>query len=185
MILIIQLTMVDNQVIARTQGSNSENIEEVKIAKEKVELIKEAGLVDCANFFSHFAPPATGYVRYKNNITCSSIDYPNNWYIDKDSIKGFNVILTDGKSGSIIISQRPAHNADNSTWFTLEDVKRAIILHDASIPNLANIPSLYEFQISVIGDGNFLDHLPSIRADALIDFGVYKNNKKLICYYCY
>lgn len=63
---------------------------------------------------------------------------------------------------------RPALQADNRTSFTLEDVKRAIIIHDTSIPNLANIPSLYEFSTSVIGDGK-LDHLPSIRADAFTD----------------
>jgi hypothetical protein len=51
----------------------------------------------------------------------------------------------------------------------LEDVKIAIIMHDTSIPNLANIPSLYEFPTSVIGDGKFLDNLPSIRADAFTD----------------
>ena len=122
-----------------------------------------------SDYFKMFTSPTIGYARYLDNNTCTSIDYPSNWYVDNNSIQGFDVILTDGKSSSIIISQRPALQADNRTSFTLEDVKRAIIMHDTSFPNLANIPSLYEFPTSVIGDGKFLDNLPSIRADAFTD----------------
>jgi hypothetical protein len=40
----------------------------------------------CSPFFSRFAPPAEGYRRYMDNVTCSSIDYPENWII-KDSLE--------------------------------------------------------------------------------------------------
>lgn len=161
---------VGSQILAQLPSNSTSDIEQKQNeSKEKVEQGKEASLVECADYFKMFTSPTIGYARYLDNNTCTSIDYPSNWYVDNNSIQGFDVILTDGKSSSIIISQRPALQADNRTSFTLEDVKRAIIMHDTSIPNLANIPSLYEFPTSVIGDGKFLDNLPSIRADAFTD----------------
>ena len=168
--LVFLILGVGSQILAQLPPNSTSDIEQKKNESiVKVEQGKEASLVECADYFKKFTPPTIDYVRYLDNNTCTSIDYPSYWYIDNNSIEGFNVILTDGKSSSITISQRPALQADNRTSFTMEDVKRAIIMHETSIPNLANIPSLYEFPTSVIGDGKFLDHLPSIRADAFTD----------------
>ncbi len=166
--IIVLSLLMNNQVHAQSPNTDIEN--QLKLAQEKVEEVKKI----CTDFFVHFAPPTVGYVRYMDNITCFSIDYPSNWTISENYVEGSNVVLTDGKSSSITISQTPALKADNSSSFTLEDVKRAIVLRDMSIPNLADIPSLYEFQTSVVSDGNFLDNLPSIRADAFSDLGFIK-----------
>ena len=50
--------------------------EQLDLAKEKV---AEAGLYDCQSYFSRFAPPSDGYIRFMDNNTCSSIDYPKHW----------------------------------------------------------------------------------------------------------
>lgn len=156
-------------------GQPSGNIEELlKSAQEKVASVEKM----CIDFFNRFDPPATGYARYTDNFNCFSIDYPALWSIDNNTLDN-QVIITDRDSTVVTISLRGLFGNTTQAITSLQDVKNAIASHDTSIPTLASIPNLYDFESSPISDGFYLDNQPSIKSESVSDLSSMTVKKNL------